>query len=455
MSIADDSPVSILFLHTDVSTVLDDNTYTNKTWAEVSGITVKEIHVMEVEFLSNMRYSLMVTKVEWEDWLKKLAKFWHFCDRAMTAPASPLLIPAARNYGSPLPSPTGIQQLTAHVPPILPSTSTYSPSTTAYASNGLAWPTSYHDSVIVSPLAAKPDLKNSFGKRYLSDDDPTEPPPKRLSVHMPSLSSLPSQTASQAMVQSQPMAMSVPEPLRLPAPQLTLNTAPHTQPSSGVGGAFSAPSYAPQTQSALSLPPLVPGVRAMVTVYSNAPTTVPSQLPILTTSGPSLTPSSTMAHGGASTPTSYVPTVYGTPTKRTSPSNTLNPATAYATSSPMSENFPHVPGVHTPLSHSPSIYLQQRSSPYKPIRSVNTLLYPPVSTSLQGYHLSGAVLPPNQMHYQPLGRRNEFRTGIVPEFQGVPYGGAVERGLALTPVHGSYMPTSRGHMQGLPAPYPN
>jgi len=34
---------------------LDDNTYTNKTWAEVSGIIVGEIHIMEVEFLSNMK----------------------------------------------------------------------------------------------------------------------------------------------------------------------------------------------------------------------------------------------------------------------------------------------------------------------------------------------------------------------------------------------------------------
>ena len=50
-----------LRLLADPVTVLDDNTYTNKTWAEVSGITVKEIHVMEVEFLSNMRYSLLVS----------------------------------------------------------------------------------------------------------------------------------------------------------------------------------------------------------------------------------------------------------------------------------------------------------------------------------------------------------------------------------------------------------
>ncbi|KAI5788828.1 cyclin PHO80-like protein, partial [Pyronema domesticum] len=47
---------------------LDDNTYTNKTWADVSGISVQEIHIMEVEFLSNMRYSLYVPESEWSSW---------------------------------------------------------------------------------------------------------------------------------------------------------------------------------------------------------------------------------------------------------------------------------------------------------------------------------------------------------------------------------------------------
>ena len=61
---------------------LDDNTYTNKTWADVSGISVGEIHVMEVEFLSNMRYSLLASKEEWEEWLVKLAKFYEYMQRA-------------------------------------------------------------------------------------------------------------------------------------------------------------------------------------------------------------------------------------------------------------------------------------------------------------------------------------------------------------------------------------
>jgi hypothetical protein len=116
---------------------------------------------------------------------------------------------------------------------------------------------------------------------------------------------------------------------------------------------------------------------------------------------------------------SFPPSHYGTPTKRLSPQNSLAPPGAYA-SSPLTDPFSNhnmggSSGIRTPISNSPSVYLQQRQSPYKPVRHVNTLLYPPPSAFLHEYHFSNAV-PPTRMHYQPLGRRNEFRTGIVPEF---------------------------------------
>ena len=419
--------------------------------------------MMEVEFLSNMRYSLLASKEEWEAWIKKLGNFWQYCERAMMPPASPLVIPphASRgNFVSPLPSPTGTVQLTPMQPALSPAAA-FSPggNNNMYAGNGQAWPTTYHDPAAISPLAGKPDLKNNvLGKRRLHDDDPTEPPPKRMSIHQ--AQALVSHLPSQAMMEQAPQGApaSVPEPMRLPAPQLTLNTAPHTQPAPGGPYAATA-SFVPQPQSALSLPPLVAGVRAMSTVYPPPAATLVSQVPILATSGPGLpTPAATVSHAGTPTPNGYVAAGYGTPTKRMSPNSSLTPAGPAYASSPMAENFAHMSGVHTPITHSPSIYLQQRSSPYKPVRSVNTLLYPPPSASLQEYHLAGSVLPPNQMHYQPLGRRNEFRTGIVPEFQGMPYGGAVERGLALTPVHSSYMPAMTTRAPGHPtlqAPYLN
>ena len=65
---------------------LDDNTYTNKTWAEVSGIAVNEIQLMEVEFLSNMRYNLYVRDADWQSWHKKLSWFYDYFERASQTP---------------------------------------------------------------------------------------------------------------------------------------------------------------------------------------------------------------------------------------------------------------------------------------------------------------------------------------------------------------------------------
>jgi hypothetical protein len=61
---------------------LDDNTYSNKTWADVSGISVQEIHIMEIEFLSNIRYSLFASQNEWEGWKVVLGRFGTHYDRA-------------------------------------------------------------------------------------------------------------------------------------------------------------------------------------------------------------------------------------------------------------------------------------------------------------------------------------------------------------------------------------
>ena len=140
----------------------------------------------------------------------------------------------------------------------------------------------------------------------------------------------------------------------------------------------------------------------MSTVYA---TTTSTSIPYATAYAPQGSAVSTTGNSATSLP-AYA-SGYHTPTKKLSPTNTLHPPYA---SSPLTEGFPN--GVRTPISQSPSIYLQQRPSPYRPIRHVNTLLYPPPSASLHEYHLT-----PSQMHYQPLGRRNEVRTGIVPEYR--------------------------------------
>ncbi|KAM0280218.1 hypothetical protein ACHAQH_004176 [Verticillium albo-atrum] len=378
---------------------LDDNTYTNKTWAEVSGISVQEIHVMEVEFLSNMRYSLLATKDEWEDWLAKLACFSEYYERALKQPTSPIAMssPSSKTmFSSPLPSPTRVMQATPKIPVLPASTAPVYASSASTPSNGQAWPTSYQNPA-VSPLTAK-GYSNMPSKKRTHEEDPTEPPAKRMN-----LQPTPMPPARPQVVGEQP--------IRLPVPNLTVNTNTSTPGSMQymTPAAYAAPSH-------VSLPPLVPGVRAMSSVYPTGGPASAAQLPLPSTTG------SVMAQATL-TPTIGMPVHpgmgYGTPSRRHSP-GTL----AAFGSSPLGDMYGsvsavHTPISHTPVSHSPSVYLQQRPSPYKPVRHVNTLLYPPPSASLHEYHMSAAGAP--QMHYQPLGRRNDLRTGVVPEYMTLGY----------------------------------
>ncbi|KAG2189098.1 hypothetical protein INT44_004240 [Umbelopsis vinacea] len=53
---------------------LDDNTYTNKTWSEVSNIPVNELNIMEIEFLSALDYNVYVSEEQYLSWISE-------CDR--------------------------------------------------------------------------------------------------------------------------------------------------------------------------------------------------------------------------------------------------------------------------------------------------------------------------------------------------------------------------------------
>ncbi|RYP00851.1 hypothetical protein DL763_000576 [Monosporascus cannonballus] len=149
---------------------LDDNTYTNKTWAEVSCIPVKEIHVMEVEFLSNMRYGLLTSKEQWQEWLQKLACYREYYERAKMerkhcqAPPLPAHMPvhvpspSHKRFASPLPSPTNTVLPSSMQGPTAP--------VMAYSSNSALntmpnWHPSYQPSptvptTTVPPHAARP-----------------------------------------------------------------------------------------------------------------------------------------------------------------------------------------------------------------------------------------------------------------------------------------------------------
>lgn len=336
---------------------LDDNTYTNKTWAEVSGISVQEIHVMEVEFLSNMRYSLLASAEQWADWHKKLTRFEAYFNAASSIPA-PVVSPIAVQAPI-LPSPISNQASP-------PSQAAYGQHPPPFSFVGQQWPGQYTTG-ISSHLPSMPELVPTLeiGSRKRSyDEGAEEPAPKRLhseALPMP----LSTHTSRQG------------GPPRLPVPNLSIST---TQAMSGGHPAHS--------QVLPLLPPLAASGRAMSAVYPTTPSYAPH------------------THG-AITPTAQLNQMqsgsqYGTPSRRHSPLSTANM---------MSMNSSPIAGAFHHSQNSPSIYLQQRSSPYKPVRLPHTLLHPPPSGALQGY--SGSH---DQMHYHPLGRRTDYRSGVVPEY---------------------------------------
>ncbi|RKP38476.1 hypothetical protein BJ085DRAFT_36827 [Dimargaris cristalligena] len=59
------------------SKFLEDNTFTTKTWAEVSGLPFKELHRIQVEFLNTLNHNLYVSGVEYFDWLHSLSRLVH------------------------------------------------------------------------------------------------------------------------------------------------------------------------------------------------------------------------------------------------------------------------------------------------------------------------------------------------------------------------------------------
>ena len=55
-----------------LNTAIYSNTYTNKTWSEVSGIALEEINRMEREFLQGIDFDLYVDKSSYDSWLNLL-----------------------------------------------------------------------------------------------------------------------------------------------------------------------------------------------------------------------------------------------------------------------------------------------------------------------------------------------------------------------------------------------
>lgn len=363
---------------------LDDNTYTNKTWAEVSGIAVQEIHIMEVEFLSNMRYNLFVSTEEWEAWHQKLGRFYAFLQRSPQLSHSELQRPAI------LPSPAYSVSSNKLPSPPSPARSTnvrgYTQNYQQYQAHPLSLPPTLPPSPVKVNAAVAESRKR--GWEFSPDDRQT----KRPAGPAPQLSSVPYGAALPPIgpgyavnAASQDTSSYLPSTnanrgLRLPVPRLQTSTPSSMNEIHGI-----------------QLP--LPSGRAISTVY-------PPNLPVWT-----------QPIGPISSTAPSAVNLHSTPIPPLSAGQQSQYSAASARSSPTG---PSTYSAITPTTHlSPSYFLTNRNSPYRPVRHVHTLLNPPPSTSLQDPTRSISF---EQMRYQPLSKLpTEQKAGVVPYLHGGPW----------------------------------
>lgn len=346
---------------------LDDNTYTIKTWAEVSGINVAEVHIMEVEFLSNMKYNLFTDVDDWSRWQSLLGKYASFFDRA-TRP------PPVQSRPAPILPPASSLQL----PMALPSPPASNQASPPYAAElmhnnfGYNGPSSHGPTPAPSPLSLMPVNNTSYtesqsqSRKRSRDDYSSEPPSKRVAGGLQDYASprYPTQASHN--------------------PRLTLPSLP-VPPTSSQNG--TTPTSLPQSHQ---LPPLNVPARAMGMVFP--PTSGQSSTHVGVTAGASSQPSSQM--------TSQLQ------------SRQQSPFPGSAAASPTSGLQPSAAALHPPTQISPTYFLQQRNSPYRPVHNVSTLLYPPPSGALQHRPQSTEF---QRMRYQPLGKSvQQPQTGHQP-----------------------------------------
>lgn len=321
---------------------------------------------MEVEFLSNMRYTLYASEAEWHAWHDKLGKFYNYFNAASQTPSE-----RASNFLS-LPPPVSIDRPDLPSPPVslqrTPPFNKNPPLNTQTHPSQQLLPES-----VLAPNAHLPDVNlRNYGRKRSLEDPVNENPLKRAFLAPSECSSILSPSTPYSTKPTIP---------RLPMPNLTIST------NNQFGGYHgSSPAHLP------------PPARSMSTVFPG-----PSKWPQSGTL-PSMQQSVQVPVQHSAQASAYTPG---------------SEWTGAAVTSPSSANFSKSQQVLTPHSLT-SGYPVYRSSPYKPIRGVNTLLVPPSSASIDPPQQLGY----DQMQYQPLGKPlSERRIGVLP----YTYGGHISQ----------------------------
>lgn len=327
---------------------------------------------MEVEFLSNMRYNLYVSKEEWKRWQVKLARFSTYVKRASKAP----LIEAAK----PVLPVTPITQSLPYKLPSPPSPARHGP------------PLPMYQPSLPNPMTVAPYLSHSPARHY--EPDHSLGSRKRsldISGNMPAAKRFMSNTPS-----GQSPAVHSPESLGPYASSSSTSTSTLADIANNISPVLKLPmpnvssSSVQMPRQHTSLTPLsVPSVRAMSLVYPHAPNNW-SQ---------SVTPVGTMPPASMNLYPNPLPALGELPRSQYASANASPSTAGYGTSTPSRQL-------------SPSYFLTNRNSPYRPVRSVNTLLIPPPSASL---HNPTRNIGLDQMRYHPLAKApTETKAGVVP-----------------------------------------
>ena len=323
---------------------------------------------MEVEFLSHMKYNLFTSKEEWDEWHQQLHHLWRYFN--LPLPTNTSKGHALRHSSLHLPLHLPSPPASNHASPPYVQATPPNLSSSAYNPPSLPHLAPYQD----SPTNSIPDLDLGYpGRKRSSDESSHEPPPKRGGGYDPYSAQ---RMTPQYMPPIDSYASGSKQLPNLAVPKLPMPTPHSVQ-------ANSTPSRTPGSSarpSANSLPPF------------QWPGSGGSQSMALPHPGLHVTASSAYDRSSRrSTPLAHTPT-HGSPVAPTFPSSASH-STSYS-------------------QMSPSYFLRQRTSPYRPVRNISTLLVPPPSGQLQN--------PPQQVSYdqmawQPLGKSlHDRRTGRVP-----------------------------------------
>ncbi|KAF3760088.1 hypothetical protein M406DRAFT_75444 [Cryphonectria parasitica EP155] len=371
---------------------LDDNAYTNKTWAEVSSISVQDIRVMKFEFLSYMQYAVLTSMEQWEEWLDRLALYYAICEQV--------------SHGS------------SSLSRIVPSPTLLIPSSAIAKGVSLVFsPTA--DSPAIYQSAQNGFARTNSGRVHARCTVPANSIPMR---YLETVSRVPISLSQRSD------SGGLNDRKRKRADQVTsdanyIRKYKHLYAAVATTGS-SLCSITSSAETRISSH--VNGLRASHNYLLSSCVEDDKQRCYTAGSMRQLKGNSRTHTGFASFKGSYPTTQYPPkahypttsnatftrPTKQLSLVTTLIPAAAYNASSPL-HDYPYNSSFHTPITHFSFICLQQQDSPYKRMRHVRTRrnLYPPLS--LQSY--PQPATPPNQIHYQPIGCRNDLQISIALE----------------------------------------